>query len=248
MNHPSLKQLIYDYFNLNHCSIHTEGEKTTVHLTKEMDQLLMNRPFYWHYQDMMKQEGIPLQLDLSFSPLNRTNNNSLIQLGSDLFMKIYADAIEKGRFTNLYQIIQTDKQTALYPWLIITVKITYKGDYHEENMHSLAINLIKGTIIDHAFNHFSNDEWSNQISDYCYVLTPLIRIENGYQRIMKCLTEQLSYKKHIWARYAYENQQKHLAYFDSMDKNDETELENIKANYQPSIIYKIVNCGIFHCS
>ncbi|WP_017472299.1 YqhG family protein [Amphibacillus jilinensis] len=252
----NLHDFLVTYFTTNHCQVNSNKKDGTlnVQLTEEMDERLMNRPFYWQYVRKLNQVGSPLELKITTQYNKANKDRAYLSFGTERFNKICNDALSKGRFTKLYQSIAPRQQTALYPWLIINVKMSYIGKQQEEDLKSYGIHLINGTIIDQAFEWLEQKEWTTTIPDFCYPITPLIQVRNGYLRIEHFILEQLQAKQHQWAEASYQHLQEEIQLLNyskdreqSVDENHYLkEKENLKAIYQPKISLQVINGGMFY--
>src|SRR5699024_11543085 len=73
----NLNTFLSRFFNAHHCTIlRNEDGVMTVQLTEEMDQSLMNRPFYWHYVKKMGKMGEPMKLTFITNPSQREQQRS----------------------------------------------------------------------------------------------------------------------------------------------------------------------------
>ena len=60
MQQQEIHSYLKNFFTTNNCTIEQDnGKYMTVQLTIEMDKLLMNRPFYWHYIEKIGAEPNP---------------------------------------------------------------------------------------------------------------------------------------------------------------------------------------------
>lgn len=65
MEQHDIHTFLLRFFKANQCSILEESAgHMTVQLTIEMDKLIMNRPFYWHWLE--KTSGVPEPRQLTF--------------------------------------------------------------------------------------------------------------------------------------------------------------------------------------
>ena len=55
MTIENLHNFLINYFEASQCEVNSEDETLDVKLTEEMDEQLMNRPFYWHYVKKLNQ-------------------------------------------------------------------------------------------------------------------------------------------------------------------------------------------------
>lgn len=250
----NLHNFLIDYFESNQCVVEADQDKLTIELTEEMDERLMNRPFYWHYVRKLNQQGQPLQLKLTTNFSKATKEIDYIYFTTDRFRKIAEEILEKGRFSQLYQKSNTTIQTPLYPWLIVTIKQTFLGKTQSERLHSYGIHLINGTIIDQAFSTLAKREWSMTVPNLCYPMAPLIKPINGFDRIEKYLINQLQTEEHQWASDSYQSLTEEielLDYFKAHNPNMDIdhyqqEKDNLKSIYQPKIKLDVINGGLFY--
>lgn len=254
MQIENLHDFLVDYFTASQCQVEVINDTISIQLTEEMDERLMNRPFYWHYIRKLNQTGQPLQLKITTNHSSATKEIDYIYYTTDRFQKIAEDTIIKGRYCKLYENIRPTKQTPLYPWLVINIKQTYLGKKQAEQLLSLGINLINGTIIDQAIFMLKTKQFNNTVPDLCYLITPIIKPTNGYDRIENYLINQLQRQAHEWASDSYRSlteEIKLLNYFKernpNMDEDHyEKEKENLQAIYQPKIKLEVINGGLFY--
>lgn len=254
MTIENLHDFLINYFEANQCDVEVEQDVLTIQLTEEMDERLMNRPFYWHYVRKLNQQGQPLQLKLTTNHSKATKGIDYIYFTTDRFKKIADDSLVKGRFTKLYQQTKTTQETPLYPWLIVTIKITYLGKNQSEHLHSYGIHLINGTIIDQAFFTLQKKEWSMNVPDLCYPMSPLIKPINGFKRIDSYLIDQLKKNEHQWAKESFQSLTEEIELLDyfkahnpSMDDTlYQQERANLESIYQPKIKIEPINGGLFY--
>src|SRR5690625_6744565 len=95
-----------------------------------------------------------------------------------------------------YEQTNTQKNEPLYPWLIINVKIIYKGVLLKEELFSLGINLFNTTIKNEMMENIVTKKMNKKISDYSYTLTTTIQIQSAYYRMINDLTHNIQNKEH----------------------------------------------------
>lgn len=252
----NLHNFLYDYFSANHCIVTSDGRHLDVQLTDVLDEKLMNRPFYWQYVRKLGMNGEPQMLKLSTEVEDPTSDRELIHFGTPRLQQIYSHLQEQGKFVRLYQKLVVNNQTPLIPWLVLNIKISFIGKEKKEELRSIGINMINGVMINQMIESLEKIDWESSICDYCYPISPLIRLRNSYQRIIDYLTEQIKIPEHDWAIESWKRMQEEkelLAYFYKTSSDIEKDLyqkeENaIEALYQPRIEFEIVNGGIFHIS
>lgn len=253
MNISDLEKFIIDFFTANHCDIMTKEEgKVTVQLTEELDKVLMNRPFYWHYINSIGEKGKPMTLTLITNPERKSEEGEWIHFGSPRLQQIWNYLIEQEKYTLLFEEIHVEKNTALYPWLLTNIKISYKGRQKKAELISLGIQLINGKIIVNMMEELNKLRLKQQISNYCFTLSPLISLTNGYRRVENIVLNYLENQSHNWAIEAQEKLQEEIAilnHFYQDNENDELlekEIEEIKTRYEPEIKLEVVNGGLVY--
>lgn len=251
----NLHNFLQDYFIANHCDVKVNGENVDVQLTDKLDERLMNRPFYWQYVKKLGINGEPQTLRLTTKQENLDTDYELIHFGTPRLQQIFSHLAEQGKCVRLYESVHVFEQTALHPWLVVNLKINYTGKQKKEELKSIGINMINGIMINKMFDSLEKISWQTKISDYCYTISPLIKLKNGYQRILNYLTEQIKTPEHGWAVDSWqtmEEEKELLNYFysDSASNQEqelyEMELATIEDRYQPKIEFEVINGGIFY--
>ncbi|PIB58605.1 YqhG family protein, partial [Pseudomonas sp. 2995-3] len=87
-----------------------------------------------------------------------------------------------------------------------------------------------------------------QIPNYCFTMTPIIKPESGIERIKAMLYQDLEQEEHVWAQEAIQRWKKDEelleAFYEGQDELGESyefEKEAIKSQYEPSIEISIIN-------
>lgn len=252
----NLHNFLSSYFEANQCDIILDEDgKLSVQLTEKMDELLMNRPFYWHYIRNTRQIGIPMKLTLITSPERQDEEGEWIHFGSPRLHQIFRSLYTQGKMTKLYEHRPLEQRTALLPWLVLNIKISYKGRQKREELLSVGLQLINGAFKTEMMDWLKEMPLERSIPDFCYTITPLIKLRSGYQRIVRYLENYLEAQDFDWAQEAWhylEQEEELVKYFykDSEDGEKEEqlqkELKNIEDLYRPNISYEIINGGIFY--
>ncbi|CQR46830.1 Bacterial protein YqhG of unknown function [Paraliobacillus sp. PM-2] len=257
MGIENLHKFLNTFFNENQCQVEQQtNEDLTIQLSPELDEQLMNRPFYWQYMKKMGLEGEPSRLYLTVNPNKKDedeNKYEFIHFGSPRLQQIIQILLSKGKYVKLYQSIITTQHTPLIPWLVLNIKISYIGKDKKEVLKSIGINMVNGAIINEFIHAIRDIQWGVKISDFCYTLTPLIQVKHSYQRIMQLVEEMLQQETHEWAATSWGKMEKEknlLKQFyqseeDSYQNHYQKELEAIESIYQPKIDISIVNGGMF---
>lgn len=251
----NLDEFLQSYFTAHGCKLLQNKEGViTVQLTEEMDRVLMNRPFYWHYIKKIGQNGEPMQLSLISNPEKREEKGEWIHFGSPRLQQIINQLKQKEKYTKLFQIVNTNLNTPLYPWLVINIKISYKGKQKKDELISIGLHLVNGAMKLEMMNLLENIPLQPAISDYCYTISPIIKIKSGYRRIENVLDNYIQNQTHPWAEessQALDEEIQMLKHFytgdtDTQMEQMEKEINEITERYQPSIIYEVINGGLFY--
>ncbi|MGY0693008.1 YqhG family protein [Virgibacillus sp. FSP13] len=251
-----LNHFLTHYFTAHDCQItHNQNGVVTVQLNEKMDRALMNRPFYWHYIKKMGHDGDPMRLTLITNPDNQGEKGEWIHFGSPRLQQIFTHLRSNEKYTKLFQQINTTTKTPLHPWLVINMKISYIGKQKKDEIISIGLHLLSGMMKPNMMEHLEKLPLQQTISDYCFTLSPLIRIKSGFLRIESVIEQHIQKQSNEWADESLQtlteemNMLKHFYH----DTDDETranqmdkELEEINNRYQPTITYNVINGGIFY--
>lgn len=258
MGIKNLHDFLYTFFTENQCEIvHQTDQDLKIQLSAELDEQLMNRPFYWHYVKKMNLEGEPSSLYLTVDPNQKQeedkNNYEFVHFGSPRLQQIFRILSSKGRYVKLYQTVATTEHTPLIPWLVLNLKISYIGKDKREVLKSIGINMVNGAIINQFIHAIKHIEWDVKSADFCYTVTPLIQLKHSYQRIMQLIEKMLQQEQHEWAAASWKQMEKEKNLLKQFYQSDdegyhnhyEEELEAIESMYQPKIDVSVVNGGLF---
>lgn len=250
-----LQATMQTFFEEHHCTTRLENRNLTVLLTKEMDQRIMNRPFYWQFMKSTKQIGEPKELSFVFEKTEKLDRNQeYIHIGSPRIQQIFSILKSDVRFARLYEQTETQEKTALFPTLMVNLKIEYAGRVTSEQIYSIGIQLMNGKITVHMIDRLKKLELAEEIPDYCYVITPLIKIEHGFQRIDQMIMQYVESQSHDWATESLKIMQEEISqfrtYFDSMEEADqefiEREISGIKKRFSPEIHLHYLSSAIVY--
>lgn len=253
LNIADLEKFIVDFFAANQCEILAQHDGViSVQLTEELDKVLMNRPFYWHYINSIGEKGSPMTLTLITNPDRKNEEGEWIHFGSPRLQQIWNYLIEQEKYTLLFEAIHAEQNTALYPWLLTNIKISYKGRQKKAELISLGIQLINGKIIVNMMEELNKLDLKQQISNYCFTLSPLISLTNGYRRVESVVLNYIEKQPHDWALEAEQTLKEEIAvlnHFYQDNQNDKLlakEIEELKTRYEPEIRLEVVNGGLIY--
>lgn len=175
MQQHEIHNYLYNFFEANNCEIlERSPHLLDVQLTIEMDKLLMNRPFYWHYLEKTGGVPNPMRLTLITDPENEENDGELIHYGSPRLHQIFQTTKELGSYIRLYEDVRHNgaTHTPLHPWLGINIKVSYQCDRKKDILHSIGIHLISGTMMANFHDTLTKIKLTPKIPDFLfYALT-----------------------------------------------------------------------------
>lgn len=248
-----LHEFLQTYFSAYNCQIqHDQDGVLTVQLTEELDKALMNRPFYWHYVKSTGNPGEPAQLTLRTNTEHLEHDDEWIHLGSPRLQQIFNHLRQSSKIIKLFQKVYTEKNIPLYPWLITNIKISYQGKQNKDELFSIGLNLINGIMKTNMMDVLGKIPLQTAISDYCYPISPLIKIKSGYMRIISVIEDYLTNQTHNWAsealdRLAEEIKMVEHFYSEETDKSHlQKEITELQKLFQPMIAYHIINGGLVY--
>src|SRR5690625_4556005 len=193
----NMQQFLTVFFKGNHCKVTVEDKLIKVRLTKEMDIALMNRPFYWQYVETTGNVGQPMELTFKLDA--NLDTGEWIHFGSPRFQQICTYLEKSAKFTKLYEMVNVQQNTMLHPWLLTNFCITYEGKQTKEELLSIGLNLINGTFIFNMMERLKKINLQPIISDQCYTISPLIKLNSAFVRIEKMIQEYIVEQDHEWA-------------------------------------------------
>ena len=259
MSISDLNQFISNFFTAHQCkTLYNQDGVLTFQLTEAMDRALMNRPFYWHYIKKIGQTGEPQALTLITNPEKKKEiKGELIHFGSPRLQQIMNHLKSNERFTKAFEnIINNTSNTALHPWLVTNIKITYTGKMQKDEMFSIGLNLVTGAMKSQMMEYLYTIDLQNTISDYCYTISPMIKLKSGFKRIESVIEDYLQNQSHTWADRSIQTMKEDIQlvehfYTDTSEEDKEQlkqELTEIKKRYEPKITMSVVNGGVFYLS
>lgn len=242
-----------DFFSAYQCKLlNKENGVLQVELTEELDKVLMNRPFYWHYMQNLGQKGVPMTLTLITNPEKRDQQGEWIDIGSPRLQQIFNHVTHHEKYTLLFQEVNTDKNTPLYPWLLANFKVSYRGRQKKEEIISLGIQLVTGKVIVNMMDELIKLNLKQQISNFCYTISPIITLASGYKRIEKIIQHYVENQPKEWINEAIETRNEEIALLKQFYKDDlendivKKELEEIHNRYTPEIAIDVTSGGLIY--
>lgn len=263
MEQQALHNFLHRYFDANDCSILQDVNGVMeVQLTDEIDEMLMNRPFYWHYVKRMGGQGMPMKVTFITNPEKKEEKGEWIHFGSPRLHQMFHSLKEKGRITRQYEKVETTNgQLPLAPWLILNASIHYKGTQKRNEVLSIGLHLINGGMVLDIMDQVQDVPLTPVINDYCFTLSPIIKVPSAFKRIEQYLNTHIDQQDYEWCKEAdrqLEEEKQLLQYFYSEDllKEDEhseeikkrydAELGMLEDRFKPSVSLEVINAGLMY--
>ncbi|MFT4412545.1 YqhG family protein [Fredinandcohnia humi] len=257
MQQQEIVNFLEKYFVSNHCEIIEKQQGyMTVQLTIEIDKLLMNRPFYWTYVEKTNGTPNPMKLTL-ITDRDKTSDEikgDFIHFGAPRLHQIFESTKKLASYIRLYQhTTVTTGNTALFPWLGLNVKVSFKCDRKRDILMSLGIQLINGSIVEGFQEQLEQLDLRPKIPDLAYTMSPLIKPQSGVNRLQQYIRGFVETQEHTWADEARKRWDEDLAllnsFYEGIDEKPESytiEKEALREQYEPKVLVEIINGGLFY--
>lgn len=253
-NNEQIIPFLYEYFKAHHCDIIVANNKElTVQLTVELDKTLMNRPFYWHYIESTNRIGTPHRIAFS-TEIKDDPQIEWVHFGSPRLQQIFEQMNKENKYIQLFENFSTTEATILEPWLLTNNLIIYEGKQKKEQIVSIGLNLVNGTMMFNIMESLHTVHLSPTISSYCYTISPLISLNNGFKRIEKEIYHIIDQESLEWAERSHQlmNEEKAMAkhFYGTETQEDQLlkELTDIETRLQPTITHHVINGGMLYLS
>src|SRR5690625_1991443 len=116
-----------------------------------------------------------MQLSFITNPNKRDEEGEWIHFGSPRLQQIIQHLKQNQKFIKVFQQINVTHNTPLYPWLLTNIKVHYEGKQNKDELFSIGLHLVNGTMKTDMMNHLQPIQLNNTIADYCYPISPLDR-------------------------------------------------------------------------
>ncbi|KXH81926.1 YqhG family protein [Sporosarcina sp. HYO08] len=253
-------QQIHDYlhqfFKENNCPILSRHDHfICVQLTIEMDKRIMNRPFYWKYQESTNEEPRPAQLTLitDKNKLVEDIKGEVVHFGSPRLNQLFQVTKEKGSFVQMYEVDPLDSKAMLAPWLGVNYKVSYSSNQMTEKLYSLGIHLMTGKVIDGFHESIQDIDLSATMQENTFYPPPIIQPIRALDRLDMVIENIIEQDDHTWmeeAKLRRKKERQILEYFyEGMEDRPECyeiEKEAIDQQYETKIKIEVLSGGIFY--
>lgn len=253
MSKFNIDSFITTFFQQHDCDVNIMADGVfDIQLTEKIDRAIMNRPFYWHYVQATGRVGEPQRLRLRTNLDNDSDEGEWIHFGTPRMNDLCQFLEKTSRFIRVFEQINVQSQTPLHPWLIINGNISYKGKQIREEVVSIGLNLINGIMIERAMEQLQTVTFGTTISPQCFIITPLIKIRSGFQRIEQYIEHHVQHVDDTWAHESVKLLKDELLllnhfYQNKNEKNDLIkEVTQLYDRLRPEINFSIINGGLFY--
>ncbi len=106
MNQSEVRKYVERYFEANDCPpVERQSDFLTVQLSIEMDKLLMNRPFYWHYLEKTGGSPNPMKMTLitESTPNTKEMKGEYIHFGSPRLHQLFQSTKSLGSYIRTWR-------------------------------------------------------------------------------------------------------------------------------------------------
>src|SRR5699024_5961222 len=130
--------------------------------------------------------------------------------------------------------------------------ISYRGKQKKDEMISIGLHLVNGVMKLEMMDELQRKNLQNTIPDYCYTISPMIKLQSGFKRIEKVLESYVKDQHHHRAEASRKKMAEEIDllrhfYKDESEESDiKKEIDEIKARYSPYITFEVINGGLFY--
>ncbi|MDV2580972.1 YqhG family protein [Alkalibacillus haloalkaliphilus] len=255
MKQAEIHGFLYEFFDHRQASIlENHDGLLTVKLTRELDQQLMNRPFYWQYINTMGYEGEPMTVTYK-SKEGVEADGEWIHFGSPRLQQIFNVIQEEGRYTTLYENISGNtKRTPLYPWFVCNLQVKYRGWYIHDEMVSIGILLTNGTMRFNWIDENIDQHFVQHVPDYAYKIPYIISPERSIEHLTKELSNRIEQESTSFSEKSIELYNQELNMLDELTELHTEEdqqfydqsKEQIYERLYPKVEVNWINGGLFY--
>lgn len=267
MSELDTRAFVTRYLTAMQCHIVETGPgHVQVRLSERADKDLVNRPFYWSYVEKLGIEPQPVTLSFIFDPeqVSAGTAGERLNPGSPRLLQIFRSARKHGQFVRLYEDVPLNLRSPrgsrpYTPWLGINYKIEWICDQLRNEIHSLGIHLLDGTIQDRFYETIASRPWTPRLPSHRYVTKPNVSPQEAVHQLEFYVQGYLEQVDDTWAREAEERMQEELErlaqyYDETPSRTDEAahqeeyerRIRETKWQYQPRVQVSVVNAGLFY--
>ncbi|WP_175615237.1 YqhG family protein, partial [Piscibacillus halophilus] len=200
MNQAEIHEFLVQFFHKRQATIeYNEQGILRVKLTEELDKRLMNRPFYWQYVKKIGHQGEPMTVTFISDENKKDEKGEWIHYGSPRLEQLFQIILEEGKYTELYENNPSQDRQPLHPWFVCNLLVRYQGAYTHDEMVSVGVYLINGTMRFKMMDEILDQSFSTIIPDLCYKIPPIISTKRAVLMINEEIKERIEMKSAAFA-------------------------------------------------
>lgn len=267
MNPNDTRTYVERYLRGMQChTIESSPGHIQVRLSEQADRDLVNRPFYWSYVEKLGLEPQPVTLSFIFDPEKTPPDTRGERLfpGSPRLEQIFQSACQHGRFVRLYEDVPLNLRSPrgsrpYIPWLNINYKMEWISEKLRNEIHSLGIQLLDGTIDDDFYKNVVSRRWTPRLPSHRFVTEANLSLSDAVHELEFYVQGYLDQVDDTWAKEAGARMQEELErlaqYYEetpsrlneeAFQAEYERRVRETKWQYQPRIEVTVVNAGLFY--
>ncbi|GEL77347.1 YqhG family protein [Tenuibacillus multivorans] len=255
MNQAEIHQFLVNFFKKRQATFeHNEPGLLKIKLTEDLDQRLMNRPFYWQYVKKLGYKGDPMSVTFISDKQKKGEAGEWIHYGSPRLEQLFQMILDEGKYAELYEQINQDERHAFHPWFICNMLVRYRGAYTHDEMVSVGVYLINGAMRFRMMDEIINHQFNEVIPDYCYKIPPIINRIRAIQIINRELQHRISERSTNFEYESFELYQKEKNMTEELFQGREDDIDLLKENIEqqiydrlyPKVDLSLINCGLFY--
>ncbi|MGP4072468.1 YqhG family protein [Piscibacillus sp. B03] len=256
MNQAEIHDFLVQFFYKRNATIeYNDTGILKVKLTEELDQRLMNRPFYWQYVKKLGYKGDPMSVTFISDENKKAEKGEWIHYGSPRLEQLFQVILEEGKYTELFEQTPTEERQPLHPWFVCNLMVRYQGAYTHDEMVSVGVYLINGTMRFKMMDELLDEAFSKIIPDLSYKIPPIISSKRAVMMINEEIKHRIKEKSLSFAKQSEEIYQKEMDMTNQLfQEREEEDGELLKENIEkqiydrlyPKVHLKLINCGLFY--
>ncbi|MFC0014803.1 MULTISPECIES: YqhG family protein [Allobacillus] len=259
MKQADIQSFLIDFFTSRQASIVEKSDGIlTVKLTEQLDEQLMNRPFYWQYVKKLGKVGETMSVTFITDEEKRDQQKGeWIHFGSPRLDQIFHIIQREGAYTVLYEDCQSNSttKTPLHPWLICNIRVKYRGFLSKDELVSVGIRLIDGTMRFQMMDEIEHKNFASSVPNFCFTLPTIISTERAVERVTEELQQRIKQKSTHFVNKShrlYEREMNMLKKLIIDDEKDDAEHQRAKVQIferlYPQVDLEWINLGYFYVS
>lgn len=263
MTRIDTRAYVTQYLEAMNCHVIESGPGHVLsQLSEQADRDLVNRPFYWSYVEKLGIEPQPVTLSFIFEPDQTPDgiHGEHINAGSPRLQQIFRSVQKNGRYVRLYEDtplnLRSPRGSRPYtPWLCVNYKIEWVCDRLRNEIHSLGIQLMDGSIRSDFYATLTKRTWTPRLPSHRFLTAPKLTPEEAVHQLEFYIQGYLEQIDDTWAVEAEERMQEELdrlaQYYEetpsgTIEQEYERRKRETKWQYQPRIEVSVINAGLFY--